>query len=138
MTGIEWYLRGVGMIIEVDIDADTGGVADAYSLLGLVPVFDAPVAPAPVSLRPCTPNPFNPRTTSHYTLAAPMAVSLTVFDCAGRGVCTLVRDDIVPAGAHDIVWDGANDTGRAMPSGAYFARLRSGEILQTQRMMLVR
>lgn len=49
-------------------------------------------------------------------------VELVLFDAAGRRVRTLVRGMVAP-GRHEIVWDGRQDAGEALPSGVYFARL---------------
>jgi len=68
------------------------------------------------------PNPFNPRTTIAYSLAAESRVLLRVFDCAGRVVRTLVDAD-VEAGPHTAVWDGTTDTGNRAASGVYFVRM---------------
>ena len=41
-------------------------------------------------------------------------------------------------GLHGAVWDGMDGTGRAMPSGVYFYRLRAGDSVQMRRMTLLR
>ena len=56
----------------------------------------------------------------------------------GRAVRTLVRDVIVPAGRHAVVWDGRADDGRELPSGVYFSRLEAGEHAAHGRMTLLR
>ena len=68
------------------------------------------------------PNPFNPRATIEYSLAAPGRVTLRVYDVAGRVVRTLV-DRNIEAGKYKIVWDGATDTGQRAASGVYFVKM---------------
>lgn len=50
------------------------------------------------------------------------AVTLRIFDVAGRLVATLL-DDRDLKGVHTVRWDGRDAAGRAAPSGTYFARL---------------
>jgi hypothetical protein len=71
------------------------------------------------------PNPFNPVTTIHYSLAEGGRVSITVFDVDGRQVRVLV-DAEREAGPHSITWDGRNDRGQSLASGVYFVRYRAG------------
>lgn len=47
-------------------------------------------------------------------------------DLRGRVVRTLVAGEF-PSGPHTARWDGHDDSGRRVPSGAYMARLRTNE-----------
>jgi hypothetical protein len=88
-------------------------------------------------LLPARPNPFNPVTTIGYSLKEEGAAELAVFDLAGRRVRTLVRGN-VPAGEHEVVWDGRDGGGNPVGSGVYFYTLRVGDALETRRMVLVK
>ncbi|MBD3219821.1 hypothetical protein GF314_01140, partial [bacterium] len=83
------------------------------------------------------PNPFNPRVTLAWNLPRAGAVELLVFDARGRCVRRLLADER-PAGAGSLDWDGRDDTGRALPSGTYVARLSAGDGVRTQKLVLVR
>jgi flagellar hook assembly protein FlgD len=83
------------------------------------------------------PNPFNPQTTIHYTLATPGRVTLTVYDATGRLVRTLL-DENQPAGARDVTWNGQDDRGHAVASGVYFYKMTAGKFTQTKRMVLLK
>ena len=83
------------------------------------------------------PNPFNPRTTLHYELAAPTAVELVLFDLQGRRV-TVLQSGMAPAGPHSVAWDGRDERGRDMSGGIYFARLVVDNQVTTKRLVLVR
>ena len=84
------------------------------------------------------PNPFNPRTTLRFALPSPSRVELDVHDLAGRLVRRLVAADL-PAGEHEVAWDGADEAGHAVASGQYVARLRAGDDRPVSRkLMLVR
>lgn len=83
------------------------------------------------------PNPFNPRTTLRYELPRAGFVRLRVADLAGRLVRTLV-DDVQAAGRHEVDWDGRDDRGREVGSGAYLMRLEAGGVVEVARMTMVR
>jgi hypothetical protein len=84
-----------------------------------------------------SPNPFNPRTTLRFDLPQAGAARLAVYDLAGRLVRTLV-DGSLPQGANEVAWDGRDETGRPVSTGAYVARLEAGEVLATTRLGLLR
>jgi len=84
------------------------------------------------------PNPFNPRTTINYEVAAGGAdVAIAVYDAAGRLVRMLV-DEHQSAGPHDVVWDGRNNAGTTVSSGVYFYRMTSGAFSESRRMVLLK
>ncbi len=88
-------------------------------------------------LLPATPNPFNPRTVLGFELPRGGFVRLDLFDLRGRLVRTLVAGDR-DAGAHAVSWDGLDTQGEELASGAYLARLRSGDTWSTQKLLLLR
>ncbi len=100
----------------------------------------SPVAavPAATSLGANYPNPFNPSTTIACDLAAPSRVSLQVFDASGRLVRVLAAGQDLPAGHHELTWNGRDDAGRAVAGGVYFYRLEAGDYRETRKMMLVK
>jgi hypothetical protein len=89
--------------------------------------------------RPLTawPNPFNPRTTIGFALLRPAHVQLGVYDLQGALVRTLLAEPL-PAGPHEIVWDGTDDGGRSLASGVYMARLAAGNVHQLQKLVLLK
>lgn len=102
------------------------------------PVDDSQNLPRVTRLEQAHPNPFNPSTTIGFALAQSGPTRLDVFTVDGRHVRSLVRDDL-GAGHHEVVWTGADDSGRKVSSGTYFYRLRGADgSLQTGRMALVK
>jgi subtilisin family serine protease len=83
------------------------------------------------------PNPFNPSTELHFSLPRPADVSLRLYDVSGRLVRVL-HEGALPAGDHHRRWDGRDDGGRAVASGAYYARLVTPEGPITKSLALVR
>lgn len=110
---------------------------DGVFLRDVAAVEEAARLPRALRLGQNAPNPFNPRTTIKYVLPEAGPARLSVFDVAGRLVCTLV-DESMPQGTHEAVWDGRDAHGREVGSGSYLARLEFGGQIATMRMGLVR
>lgn len=84
------------------------------------------------------PNPFNPSTSIELAVTKAGAVRLEVFDVRGRLV-RVVHDGRLSAGTHFLRWDGADETGRMVSSGTYFARARGeGAYSEAKPMTLVK
>jgi hypothetical protein len=97
-----------------------------------------PGAPAAVTrLLPNRPNPFNPATEIHFTLARTERVRIAVYDVTGRLVAGL-EDGAREAGAHHVTWNGRDDAGRPVPSGAYYVRLETLRGRDTRKIMLLK
>lgn len=81
------------------------------------------------------PNPFSNQTTLSYNLKKEMQLTIEVFDVNGRKVATLLKQQM-PAGSHNIIWDGSNDSGQKLNSGIYLYRLSSNSVNATQKIIL--
>ena len=92
---------------------------------------------SPFTFRGAVPNPFNPATHFEFSLAGPADVSLTLFDVSGRRVRTLL-DEPRAGGEHRVAWNGRDQSGRAVASGTYFARLTVGGVSRVKAVTLVR
>ncbi len=97
----------------------------------------APAAVARLQLGPNIPNPFNPRTRIPFRLAIAGEVWLGIYDARGAAVRELLAASL-RAGDHVVGWDGRNETGAAVPSGRYVARLRIGELERRLSLILVK
>jgi hypothetical protein len=84
-----------------------------------------------------SPNPFNPRVELSFSLRIPSEVQLRVYDLRGRLVKTVVSGTRA-AGVHSVIWNGTDDQGRRVASGVYFARFEGGEVVQTQRLVMLK
>lgn len=93
--------------------------------------------PSRAALVGAYPNPFNPQTTIAFVVPLDTKVTLGIYDVQGRLLRELV-DGVVPAGRHDVVWDGHDRSGRAVGSGTYLYRLQAGDLTATRKIMLVK
>jgi flagellar hook assembly protein FlgD len=59
-------------------------------------------------------------------------VTLNVYDITGKLVTTLINEQM-NIGYHSIDWNGTNQS-----SGMYLVRMKSGEYVETQKLLLVK
>jgi len=83
------------------------------------------------------PNPFNNETIIKYTLSKSSHVSLVIYNILGQKVRTLVNEHQRP-GVKTVSWDGKDEKGKGLSSGIYLYKLKSREIIQTKRMLLLK
>lgn len=114
---------------------------EVLAVFGATAVEAQPVTatgiPAASYLAPAEPNPFNPKTTLRYGLAAESRVELRIYDVRGTLVRTLV-DTSQPAGHYALAWNGMSDGGREAPGGVYFARLSAGATTRVSKLVLAK
>ncbi|KAA0224697.1 hypothetical protein EDS67_22785 [candidate division KSB1 bacterium] len=88
------------------------------------------------------PNPFNAGTLIKYQLASPAMVRLAIFNAMGQQVNLLINDRLQSAGYYSINWNGHDQHGASLPSGAYLCRLEatsaSGRFTQTRKLLLLK
>lgn len=70
-------------------------------------------------------NPFRESVRLRYSAGPGARFSVTIHDASGRRVRTLHRPETLAGAKGEIVWDGRDERGEALPAGAYWARLRS-------------
>jgi flagellar hook assembly protein FlgD len=83
------------------------------------------------------PNPFLDRTRMNLDLPMQSNVKVDVFDVAGRHV----RHDelgLVNAGRTQLVFDGRDHNGAALPSGVYFYKVHTAAGTLTRKMVITR
>ena len=84
------------------------------------------------------PNPFNPGTTVSYTVPAKGRVTMAIYDARGARVTTLVDNEERDAGPYRVDWNGRSDTGLAVSSGVYFARIEQAGAMRSKKMVLLK
>ncbi|MCF7811797.1 carboxypeptidase regulatory-like domain-containing protein, partial [bacterium] len=95
-------------------------------------IDDDAILPNEFTFSPPYPNPFNPTTRLSFTLPEPSQVELAVYDLTGR----LVHEydfGRLEVGRHEAMFNG-----NRLSSGIYFARLKAGSEVITQKMLLLK
>ncbi|OUW63001.1 MAG: hypothetical protein CBD58_00800 [bacterium TMED198] len=88
--------------------------------------------PASISLGNAYPNPFNPSTSFKLNIGKSAYVSVKVFNIDGEFV-DVIHEGSLSQGAHSMTWNGHN-----VSSGVYFVQAISGDMMLTQKLMLVK
>lgn len=118
--------------------AGTAGLGFWYGRRpGSPPTGDDPELPAVNRLFQNYPNPFNPSTTISFSLSRRAHTTLAIYNVRGQLVRVL-EQRVMREGPHSVAWDGRNQDGRAVASGIYFYRLRSGRFGAVRKMVLLR
>jgi len=99
------------------------------------PAGNAP--PVRTQLFQNAPNPFNPETAIRFTVAGRGPVRIDIFSVTGRRIRTLV-DKTYPPGDYTVRWDGTDDHGHPLASGAYFYRFRAEGAADSKKLILLR
>ena len=118
-------------------DLDNGDLDYAWfeSVTGVTPDGSSVVR---LRLLQNVPNPFNPRTTIQFELAAADPVNLVVFDVTGRVVRRLLAGKSYGPGAHQVTWDGRDDSGRSVSAGVYLYQVETPGNREAKRMVLLK
>ncbi|MBZ0325131.1 MAG: T9SS type A sorting domain-containing protein [Alphaproteobacteria bacterium] len=80
------------------------------------------------------PNPFRTSATIPFSVSRPSPARITVFDVTGRRVVTLL-DGQIPAGRHQVLWNGRDAAGSATAAGVYFYRVDLGKAASTRKLL---
>ena len=111
-----------------DGDGNLTTAADYVPIWVPVSATDTPV-PLAVS---AVPNPFNGRVVLSLVGLHDGPAEVTIHDAAGRIVQRLNAPAVGASRA--VTWNGRDARGRTLPSGAYFARVRQGDLVAVQRL----
>ena len=98
---------------------------------------DKPLPPLKTALMGNYPNPFNPSTIIVFDKAIEGNVQIDIYNIRGQKVRNLVNEDFLP-GSHIIEWNGTDENGRSVASGIYFYQMRTNEVSETKRMVLLK
>ena len=78
------------------------------------------------------PNPFNPSTEISFSLPMDNHVKLAAFDVRGKEV-DVIFEGAQYIGQHSYTWNASN-----LPSGVYYIRLQAGEMVTSQKALLIK
>jgi len=131
-----WQFNGPPDTEQEVIVADFSFLASGATGVATPPETSSPSGQT-ARLHPVSPNPFNPATRIRFDMLHAGVVEIAVFNVAGARVRTLHRG-FAEAGTHETAWDGRDDDGRRMTSGVYLCMLRTGDVIDAQRMVLIK
>ena len=94
--------------------------------------FSDSVLPVKTELSGSYPNPFNPTTSINYGLEKDGHVEIMIYDAAGRLVEELVNGH-KDGGSYSVNWNASNQA-----SGMYFVKMVAGDVVQTQKLVLLK
>jgi photosystem II stability/assembly factor-like uncharacterized protein len=84
------------------------------------------------------PNPFNPTTNIQFTISDFGFTSLKVYDVLGNEIATLVNEEL-PAGEYEVEFNSVGiSRDWSLPSRIYFYQLKTGDIIETKKMVLIK
>jgi len=130
---------GLGSVIDLKVGPDgslfyatQGGIVGKVQYAPTAVKTEPQDLPRAFRLSQNYPNPFNPSTTIRYSVPAEGHVTLKVFNVLGAEIVTVV-DERKNRGWYEVTFDAAG-----LPSGVYLYQLRSGNSVDTRRMVLMR
>ncbi len=130
--------RGRGIFVWADARANGLNIYASQELYSPTATDDNGFSlPNSYSLKQNFPNPFNPATTISFSLPEATTVSLEIFNVLGQKIKTLINSDY-PAGQHETVWDGTDETGSKVASGIYLYRLKTDQFSHAKSMVLMK
>jgi len=109
---------------------DWGLVISESSIVGVEE--ENSIVPKSIYLYQNYPNPFNPSTTIRFEIPVSGLVTLKIYDVLGNEVVTLVNEELT-AGVHETNFDATR-----FSSGVYFYQIKSGNFIQTKKMILIK
>jgi len=119
----------------VDLDGSTGFHGPASVVFSITGDEGSPSIPTVTMLDNAYPNPFNPNTTIRYQLKDPGKVKIEIYSLKGHRVRSFSRQHDA-AGRYQIVWDGRDSSGNALPSGVYLYKMSSGSYSAIKKLVL--
>ena len=123
-------------VVSNDQDESQIALPITLTVTDSTPVLDG-LLPRAVEFLGAVPNPFNPATDLKFSIPRQADVTLRLYDVSGRLVRSLVNETL-EAGSHEVRWNGRDDSGRAVASGTYFARLSVAGEPSVRPLVLVR
>lgn len=105
---------------------------DSLKVNVITGVEDEVDIPSAFMLEQNYPNPFNPSTTINYGIKEKSNVKLTLFNSLGEAVALLINEE-QDKGYHKVEFDGSK-----LSSGVYFYQLKTGNFVDTKKMILMR
>jgi len=118
--------------IEVNVETISGEAAWTTDGLFIGKLNEKSLMPLEFGINAAYPNPFNSQVLISYSIVESGLIIIRILDITGREVATL-GNQILPSGIYSTIWEAGQ-----MPSGLYFARLESPDMVDRVKLMLVK
>jgi len=82
------------------------------------------------------PNPFNPSTVIPFSITEYGVTKLSIYNMLGQRVCTILNQGLAP-GSYEVVWNGNNEYGLPVSSGAYIYHLNNNQNQASEMMIFL-
>lgn len=99
--------------------------------------------PSSFQVLPGYPNPINRQqllqlnSRFRFVLQREAPVTVRIFDLLGREIRTILQPSRLPAGEHEVRWDGLDTQGRLVPAGVYFVRITANKASRVTRILVL-
>ncbi len=115
---------------------------DSFTTFSPTGVADREERPLQFELAQNYPNPFSlsagaRATTIRFNLPQPAFVSLEVHDALGRKIASLKQAPL-PAGQHEVAWNGVDASGKRISTGIYWINFSAGGFQALRKIMVVK
>lgn len=118
----------------------TGTTAQDVGTVSVEIVDEGAGIPQTFALVQNFPNPFNPSTVIKYQIPTDLngaGLTLKIYNLLGQEIRTLVNKAHA-SGFYNVTWDGKDHSGRQVPAGVYIYQLKSGNFVDSKKMVLVK
>jgi hypothetical protein len=120
---------------DIKLDEIRNAVANLHLKLG-------EIIPEKTELLQNYPNPFNPETWIPFHLRSEASVSIRIYSIAGQLIRMLELGDrdagVYISRSRAAYWDGRNEAGEGVSSGAYFYTIQAGNFTATKKMIIAK
>ncbi|MFZ5519432.1 MAG: YCF48-related protein [Candidatus Zhuqueibacterota bacterium] len=97
-----------------------------------------PICPGTFKLLQSYPNPFNLETTIRFYNPQAARISVAIYDIGGRLVKSLISNEMLSIGYHEVRWSGRDQQGNVVPSGVYLCTLKSKENVKAIKLVAIK
>ena len=108
-------------------------IGDPHIIESGLNLNEDPPLPTKHELHAAYPNPFNPVLNIPFDIGSTSSVNLMIFDTNGRRIETLIKDQTILSGYHEIEW-----AAESHASGVYFYTLLIGNYRNTKKVILIK
>ncbi len=119
------------------LDVDSKKINKMEKILTGIDVGKNKDLPSELSVSQNYPNPFNSTTSIKFSLSQRSRVVISIFDCSGKRIKTLVNSDF-NSGFHTVRWFGLNDHAESVSSGLYVYEIKTNRKLIRKKMLLLK